>query len=92
MNDIVNYSFTEILYGFVPIPGIHAQLSGKAEIVTDKNADEVFEIKILSVEVSVNCKPDPFVTLPPEDLAPTFYEKARTAAMQAYREKRLEWQ
>lgn len=92
MTDIVNYSFRHVIFDFIPIPGIHVHFSGKAEIVTDKNANEVLEVKILSVEVSVNGKPDPFVTLPPKEFAPVFYEKAEAAAVQAYIEKRLEWQ
>lgn len=92
MTDIVNYSFLEVLYGFVPIPGIHVHFSGQAEIVLDESANEVLEVRILSVEVSVNGKPDPFVTLPPKEFAAVFYEKAEAAALQEYREKRAEIQ
>lgn len=92
MTDIVNYNFTHIIYDFVPIPGIHVYFCGQAEILLDKNANGVLEVKILTVEVLVNGKADPFVTLPPEELAPTFYEKAKAAALQAHRENRMQIQ
>ena len=92
MTDIVHYSFQHTIYDFVPIPGIHVHFSGKAEIVLDESANEVLGIAILSVEVSVNGKKDPFVTLPPEEYAQEFFSNARIAALQAYREKRAEIQ
>ena len=92
MTDIVNYSFLETLYGFIPIPGIHVHFSGKAEITMSRDYEKIEGIRIISVEVLVNGKKDPFVTLPPEELAPTFYEKAKQAARQAWLEKRAVWQ
>ena len=89
MTDIVHYSFLQTIYDIIPIPGIHVHFSGKAEIVLDKNANEVSEVRILSVEILVNGKRDPFVTLPPKEFAAAFYEKAEAAALQAYIEKRL---
>lgn len=93
MTNIVHYSFRHVIFDFIPIPGIHVHFSGKAEIVLDKSANEVLQVRILSVEVRINnYGPDPFVTLPPKEFAPVFYEKAEVAALQAYREKRLQIQ
>lgn len=92
MTDVVNHHFTHVIYDFVPIPGIHVEFAGKAEITTSRDGEIIEGIRILSVEVLVNGEKDPFVTLPPEELAPTFYEKAKQAARQAWLEKRAVWQ
>lgn len=87
------YQFEETVFGMIPAGGVNFSYTGEAEITfTDRNEDEIGEIKILSVVVSVNGKNDPFASLPDESQFPEFYEKAREAARQRWEARRMEWQ
>ena len=88
-----HYSFSETIYGMIPAGGVEIRYAGEAEIIfADKNGEIISEIKILSVVVTVNGKNDPFATLPSEEIAPEFYERAREAVHKKWFERRLEWQ
>ncbi len=89
----IHYSFSETVYGIIPAGGAEFCYAGQAEILfSDANEEYISEIQILSVVVTVNGKNDPFASLPSEEVAPLFYEKARAAVRQKWFERRAEWQ
>ena len=84
------YQFEETVFGMIPAGGVNFRYTGEAEITfTDRNEEEIKEIKILSVTVTVNGRNDPFASLPEEADFPEFYEKAREAARQRWFERRM---
>jgi hypothetical protein len=88
-----HYSFIDTVYGMIPAGGIEIRYSGEAEILfSDINEEFISGIEILSVVVTVNGKNDPFATLPSEEVAPLFYEKAREAVRKEWFEMRCEIQ
>ena len=88
-----HYSFSETVYGMIPAGGVEIRYAGQAEIIfEDKNEEVISQIKILTVIVTVNGKNDPFASLPSEEVAPRFYERARAAVCKKWVERRLEWQ
>ena len=91
--ETVFYQFQETVFGMIPGGGVTFTYSGEARIeFLDKNGEEEKGIEILSVDVFVNEKRDPFASLPEEKTAKEFYALAREAARKAYFEKRAVWQ